>query len=532
MTSIETSRKTLQNCISKLYRWCDSTRSQQISYSDMYFARTVIPAIEQVMALPEIQGVPGVAEQFSRLLDAYEERDYILAVDYMESGILPCLEASVEDLVRQLPPPITESAYQVEYTASGACTLAKIVNGKRRYLHTNLCPTREAERYAERWQSQGKTVYYIAGLAFGYHIEALSRNTFVKVYVYEEDRHVIELAEQYSDVWEILNTRTNVEVIWDSGYREFAEKAYQIDQGTLIGKACIYFPSIYTIFEDSLRDKMELVFLQMDNADRWAGRMRANFDYNQKHISNGVEELRERICGKTVYLIAGGPSLDKNIHLLRERDENSLVLTVGASLWRCVKEGIEPEFVIITDPSELCHWQIKGYESCGIPLILLSTAYARLTEDYNGEKYIACQKGYLPAEKLADEKGWITVETGSSVTTTAIDICIRFEAARVVFLGLDLAFTGGRSHQGLSCSNITGKSELQVPDIFGSMVPTSKNLNSYRRWIEDRIKRAKTDNCRTEFIDASEGGARIAGTQVMKLIDVMQGGMVENEFNE
>ncbi len=520
--SVDLSRKALQNSIALLYRWCDSIRRQQISYCDTLFIQKVIPAIEQVMALPEMQGASEVTELFSKLLDAYEERDYILAADYMESGILPCLELVVGDLVRQLPQPVAESAYQVEYTASGACTLAKTIGGRRRYLHTNLCPAREAESYAGRWQCQEKMVYYVAGLAFGYHIEAMSRNSFVKVYVYEEDRHVIELAEHYSDVWEMLDRRTNVEIIWDCGYRQFTERAYQFDQGVLDGKICIYDPSIYTINEDFLRDKMQLLFLQMDNADRWAGRMLANFNYNKAHIHNSVEELRDRVCGKTVYLIAGGPSLDQNIHLLKDRNQDSLILTVGRSLWRCMKEGIEPDLAIITDPTEGCYCQIKGYESCGVPLILLSTAYARLADEYKGMKYIACQEGYPLAEEYADEKGWMTFETGSSVTTTALDICIQFKAARVVFLGLDLAFTGGRSHQGLSDANIFGKSERQVPDIYGNMVSTSQNLNSYRRWIERRIERAKMDNCHTEFIDASEGGARVAGTQIMKLIEVMQ----------
>ena len=58
-----------------------------------------------------------------------------------------------------------------------------------------------------------------------------------------------------------------------------------------------------------------------------------------------------------------------------------------------------------------------------------------------------------------------------------------------------------------------------MKDIYGHDIPTAKNLNLYRKWIEQRIQ--KTDAMETEFIDATEGGARIEGTKIRELHEVI-----------
>ena len=64
---------------------------------------------------------------------------------------------------------------------------------------------------------------------------------------------------------------------------------------------------------------------------------------------------------------------------------------------------------------------------------------------------------------------------------------------------------------------IDSNSLRNVEDVYGNMIQTSKNLYIYLRWIQNRIAEEKT----VEFIDATEGGARIKGTKVMRLRDVV-----------
>lgn len=55
-----------------------------------------------------------------------------------------------------------------------------------------------------------------------------------------------------------------------------------------------------------------------------------------------------------------------------------------------------------------------------------------------------------------------------------------------------------------------------VQDIYGTMVPTGKNLDIYRKAIEKKIEKTKG----VRFIDVTEGGAEIRGTERLPLAEV------------
>lgn len=74
------------------YRWCNCIHAQQISLGDNLLYE-VINCLEELLQSPELESVVAdITQNFSLFLSAYEERDYILAADYMESGLLRFLE--------------------------------------------------------------------------------------------------------------------------------------------------------------------------------------------------------------------------------------------------------------------------------------------------------------------------------------------------------------------------------------------------------------------------------------------------------
>ena len=139
--------------------------------------------------------------------------------------------------------------------------------------------------------------------------------------------------------------------------------------------------------------------------------------------------------------------------------------------------------------------------------------------NYKGEKYIALQEGYTPAEEYAKSNGYILVQTGGSVATTGLDLAIKMGCNPIVFVGQDLAFTDNKTHSSATFSKeISSIHNLrEIDDIYGDTIYTSKNLYIYLRWIQKRIAEEKG----IEFIDATEGGAKIKGTKVMRLEQVV-----------
>lgn len=157
--------------------------------------------------------------------------------------------------------------------------------------------------------------------------------------------------------------------------------------------------------------------------------------------------------------------------------------------------------------------QIENLPTREIPLILLSTASEKVVSYYDGQVYLAYQKGFEEAEKVAREKNYLLFETGGSVSTLALDIAIRFEAAEIIFVGLDLAYTNNQSHASGIGRTIADTDNLRkVESVTGAEVYTSRNLDIYRKWVERRIAREGM----IRFINTSHG-ARIHGTIETKL---------------
>lgn len=129
------------------------------------------------------------------------------------------------------------------------------------------------------------------------------------------------------------------------------------------------------------------------------------------------------------------------------------------------------------------------------------------------------QRGYLPAEQYANKNNNVLVDTGELVATTGLDVAIKMGCNPIIFVGQDLAFTDNKTHsKDIFSKDIIENNNLRdVEDIYGNTVKTSKNLYIYLRWIQNRIYKEED----IQFIDSTEGGAKIKGTKVMRLSEVI-----------
>lgn len=508
----------------------DACRRQDISIASDFFTGVVI-VLESLLEHPSIQAQIGsILVDFDYLSSALSEGDYVVLSDYLEEILLkPIYAIATRNVEGKTVDADLEPGYELEYTSTGVVTLAKTNGGVKKYLHANNSPNQEAIQLAHKWQRDGVGTYVIAGLGLGYYLDELVHFTESEIYVYEEDEKVIGLAKKYSDCRTILEME-RVHIIYDPGYVKFSNRALEAEQESLDPLTgvkptcvCFYYPSIATIFDDGLRHKMHTIFLQRDNANRWKNSFLLNFASNVRSVNRCGDELKSKIEGKRVFLIAGGPSLDKNIHLLKDVKKEDVVIAVGTSLKRCVANGIPLSYVFTTDPKPFCAYQFEGMETCKVPMILLSTAYSKIVSSYEGDKYIVFQHGLKVAEQWADEHGYHLYESGSSVTTTALDFLIEMKAKEIIFLGLDLANTGGKSHHsGTAERRDTAKQEsIVVEDINGGYVGTTNAFNEFRIWIENRISKALHSGQDIRFVDATEGGAKIKGTEITSLSDVL-----------
>ena len=502
----------------------------------------------------------------SGLMQAQEQEDYILMADLMELQIIPFLDG-LQDMLRGISgfeflndvyeknmeflknnmelrkaveafekkiqwnaegfnTDITDNrsyqgldgvTYTLEATTNGAVTLCVSRGEKRYYLHTNGNPEMEARRLIEEYYEEEAEGYQVFGLGLCYHVAELGNKTLqnVPIEVYEPDIMVILLALSSYPIWTLGE---NVTIHYDPDGTQFSEQLLDAEKSIII-----HHPSLLGIPNKDIRDAYERFFIKDSSYRNQKGQLKANFKNNIRYLEQYpnkmkfVQSLENQFKGRDVFIVAAGPSLDKNLELLRSKPDHSIILATGTVFYKMLKMGIRPDYVIVTDANERVISQIREYEGETIPMLLLSTANRMVTRKYAGNKYLILQRDYKAAEDYADKKGLSLNQTGGSVSTTALDVAISLKAGRIIFLGLDLAYTDNLAHaEGTSNRVATGVEQLiPVKGFYGDIVYEDQKFIIYREWIEKRLMQPDARN--SIVMNATEGGSYIKGMKQTEL---------------
>jgi hypothetical protein len=246
----------------------------------------------------------------------------------------------------------------------------------------------------------------------------------------------------------------------------------------------------------------------------------ANFYQNCKNCVGTVDEVLSDIAGKTVVLVAAGPSFSKNVEELRNRSDSTVIIAVSTIYRKLLELDIRPDYVIHSDAQGKTYWHLRGIEET-IPLLVLSTGYEGCARLYNGPSYIIYQNGYQLAEEAAERAGVRAYETGGSVATVALDVALQCGASKVILVGQDLAYTDGLAHaKGVSRQQVSdAEHTVKVAGYYGKTVETSLVLSDLLRWFETYVKERPA--FAGKIINATEGGAKINGIRQLPLAQAL-----------
>lgn len=382
-------------------------------------------------------------------------------------------------------------------------------------IHFNTIdnPALEALRMVDEYKSD-KNSYVVLGLSMGYlPMQLALEEDVVEVCVYEHDINVIRATLHYTDMTNALATG-KLKLIYDPKLSGFAKKIkYDIDKCTII----IHRPAMVNISDSKLRSVVEDFYIKESSVRCQVKSLLGNFAYNiglkeLKEI-HFVDELKSKFADKQIIVVAAGPSLNEQLQSLKEKRNDYVVVTVGTSLRRLLNNGINPDFVVMTDPQDTMVSQIEGIDTSFLTLLYLSTLSHLVVDRWKGDKYAVLQKDFENSEKLAEEINTTLYETGGSVSTLALDICLKMRAKSITCLGLDLAFTDNKRHFTDDVSNVNSKDESRlVKSVDGKKVATAINLDNYRLWIENRLLR-KSDSEKNIRIYNVSRGAYIEGME-------------------
>lgn len=519
-------------------------------------------------------GVIVTQENFVKYLkditDAQEKKDFIHLADMLETEIVPMYMAmqdmlkltgedlyaehdffagnieyiriaakngirEAEELLREgylidgtISQNIENEIYRLESARDGNLTIKKGIEGV--YLHGTNRPLRDAELFAKEYMRDDYERYIVWGIGLGYHIRAMLDMEAPKIIVIEPDINMIYLALMNIDFPELEDGR--LVIIHDGSYTKLA--GYVGEEK--INRLIIHEPSLHAECQIAQKinaknilgiiERLQQIFIRESSIRNTYPLMLSNFKSNIVNCTGYVDEITSDFRGKKVIIIAAGPSLDKNVHYLsnlktmsKNKRRDYVILAVGTVYRKLIKMDIRPDYVIVADANYRVFSQVRDVCNEQIPLLILSTACKKFARYYTGPRYLIAQNELDISEQYAKEHNYRTYDTGGSVTTTALSVAVKSGAKEVIFIGLDLAYTDGYAHAtGTSSRSVDTNGRIRVKGVNGDEVYASNVFIIYRNWIENEIKKHPN----IEFIDATEGGAKIAGTKIMSLEDALK----------
>lgn len=275
----------------------------------------------------------------------------------------------------------------------------------------------------------------------------------------------------------------------------------------------------------------------------WARQAIENMPALARSVS--IDALRSLARGRPVIVVCPGPSLAKNVHELAAWKDRALLVVVSHALHPVVRAGITPDVVIAVDPQDLSH-HFAGLALQSIPVVALELGVHPALFALAPNHVVPFVSSSVSEDWMADAIGTPIprLPAGGSVTHAAASLGLHLEASTLIFVGMDLAYPGGRLYvetsidgdariertegrdahvvgwgRGTSDAALGGSDQSRLPGMMevrgwdGAPVPTSYQFHLFRVWLE----RLRAEHPSTRFVNATEGGSYVDGFEHVPL---------------
>ncbi|MBI4612200.1 MAG: motility associated factor glycosyltransferase family protein [Planctomycetes bacterium] len=473
-------------------------------------------------------------------------------MSYLEENlrILKKTRPKLARLVEEAPP---LPADRLAPTKTGGVTaLVDLPDGKRLLLASKYQPEEEAKRLLEGYEMGPTSTYFVLGMGMGYHVAELQRRRKpeTRLVVLEADPSIFRTALANCDFAGMLSSEQVHILVGDRIAELFAELrnfVFEIFSSPIV--VVPHRPSIAAARDFYRRAHHDLTeFVQGGSLTVKTALIlsRASFHNRFANIvpylsSVGVRVLYGRHRGLPGIVVSAGPSLYRNIDRLKDLEGRAVLFAVSTALKPLLARGIRPTYSVLLDFHDVSRRyfdRIDPAVAAKIPLVCDSKAAPAAVAAYDGPLVIG-DDTFLDAvfKELQIQKG--PLPPGSTVAHTAFHLAHICGCDPVVFVGQDLAYSYHVTHvPGTAIFNqwlpelnrfqtldmkeweniVRLKGALvKVKSVDGKELYTDEQMLSYRKDFELLISLGD----RT-YIDATEGGAYIEGTQVMPLSEVIE----------
>ncbi len=348
-----------------------------------------------------------------------------------------------------------------------------------------------------------------------------------KVIVYEPDFTVLHYAMEHFDLTDIFGDERFDLIVRSAITGSIAEQFDQRLSYTDIGNFQYYvYPNynhIFTVEYLEYIHEFETACNAINSTQSVLERFtEANFlntfaNLNALLTSKSVENLYHRLPKDLpAIIVASGPSLDKNVHLLAEAKNKAFIIAVDSSLRTVLKTGVMPDVCVSIDAKKLSK-HFSDDRANDVPLFCYLSSNRAIIEKHRATKFFLNDLNHHVQHFFSrHNRIFPVVSTGGSVANNAFSIAQMLGFQTVIMIGQDLAYTDNRTH---SATSVRGERNIDASKldhvmtegIDGNPIAASNEFTLYRTWIQEQIVKYPE----MTVVDATEGGAKIYGSKIM-----------------
>lgn len=412
-------------------------------------------------------------------------------------------------------------------------------------LHSNEDPLRETKSIwhkTVKTNLQEKDIQVVYGMGLGYLFKRAYVSANSRILLYEPSLDILRFVfENVALASEIADERVSI-VNEQEDVIEFFEKKYlpgdklevlflpeylNLPENNLLE----FSNEIYKILKDKNVDQNTIFLHAKDTVKNFISRI------DMLDTLKPVNCLENKANDKPALVIAAGPSLKKDLELIKKNKDKFVTIAILPVLPVLIEQGIEPDFVTVVDSSNQL-FKIENYKDklSNINLVMESRTDSDLNSLKTKSKFI-----YFPfVDTLSEfiinsmpEKNIKPLPAVASVSILSYELAKLLGCSKIIFSGLDLALTGNQAYCYdyikaigeenntliLECSKgLFNAKTTMVKSANGSDVKTREDYLLFIREFAKIIEK----NPETEIINTALDGALVEGMIYAPLSEILE----------
>ena len=436
---------------------------------------------------------------------------------------------------------------EIEIVPSQVGTPTLRVNGV--FVEDEIDPVLGAKSVLAPEQLKDVVHVVLFGVGLGYRIERLREMGAKSVLAYEPNMRIVELAKQtHPEVFENLHMFHDPSVI-----AGFIAEHTKPDETYILVVPPAYrevFPAEHDSLMRAMKESQGLTVLRQ-NTIRERSASLVESVLNNVPLLRGVSSalsLGKPLENTPAFIVAAGPSLDKNVDLLREAAKKGAIFAMNTSAPVLVKHGIPIDVIVSIEALDVSSNLAKAASQTRC-LAIDVMAHEKLFEAQIPSR-VAFFSAAPQFNALRHALNLPALIYGGSVATAALSLAHDWGANPIVLVGQDLAYTDLRAYAtGTPYDDM--RAVVEGPNLFfegapikeeiyakGGLKPqprrkpwvkvpawggegevyTTHELSSFLRWFETT---AWYHQGSRRFINATEGGARLSNFEEQTLASLL-----------